>query len=271
MAFNKGKAAPNTTVRRLGFFDEAENWYRKLTEIDNNDKTAFYSLGVIAWERFYPELMSARGRLGMKPQDPGPLPDFNVRADLRSRLGRTVEDGMASLNRALAIDPLYDDAMAYLNLLYRERADLSESAEDFKRDVATADDLVTKALDARKRKAESANSYVSAPPPPPPPPGTSPERIRVGVNVQAANLIQKPTPVYPPLAKQARVQGSVRFTVIIDKQGFIQNVQLVSGHPLLVPSALDAVKQYTYRPTLLKNGQQVEVTTQVDINFTLSN
>jgi protein TonB len=95
------------------------------------------------------------------------------------------------------------------------------------------------------------------------------QRIRVGGNVQQANLIRKITPVYPPLAKQARIQGTVRFTAIIGKDGSIQNLQLVSGHPLLVPSAQDAVKQWLYRPTLL-NGEPVEVITQIDVNFTLS-
>jgi TonB family protein len=96
-----------------------------------------------------------------------------------------------------------------------------------------------------------------------------PQRIRVGGNVQAANLIKKVTPVYPPLAKQARIQGTVRFTVIIGKQGGIENIQLISGHPLLVPSATEAVKQWVYKPTLL-NGEPVEVVTQIDVNFTLS-
>ena len=113
----------------------------------------------------------------------------------------------------------------------------------------------------------------AAPPPPPPPRKEEPkpklERIRVGGQVQAANLIRKITPVYPPLAKQARVQGTVRFTAIIGKDGAIQNLQLVSGHPLLVPAAQDAVKQWVYRPTLL-NGEPVEVITQIDVNFTLS-
>jgi protein TonB len=94
-------------------------------------------------------------------------------------------------------------------------------------------------------------------------------RIRVGGNVQAANLIRKVSPSYPPLAKQARVQGTVRFTAIIGKDGTIQNLQLVSGHPLLVSAAQEAVKQWQYRPTLL-NGEPVEVVTQIDVNFTLS-
>ena len=114
-----------------------------------------------------------------------------------------------------------------------------------------------------------------APPPPPPPVKKEPEkpknpdRIRVGGNVIAANLLKKISPVYPPLAKQARVQGTVRFTAIIGRDGAIQNLQLVSGHPLLVPAATEAVKQWVYRPTML-NGEPVEVITQIDVNFTLS-
>ncbi len=113
---------------------------------------------------------------------------------------------------------------------------------------------------------------TAAPPPPPPkveakPP--TPQRIRVGGNVQAANLIRKVTPQYPPLAKQARVQGTVKFQAIIGKDGTIQNLTLLNGHPLLVPAATEAVKQWLYRPTLL-NGEPVEVVTQIDVNFTLS-
>jgi protein TonB len=109
---------------------------------------------------------------------------------------------------------------------------------------------------------------------PPPPPvkeekKAAPSRIRVGGNVQQANLIRKVTPLYPPLAKQARIQGVVRFTAIIGKDGTIQNLQLVSGHPLLVEAAKQAVSQWQYKPTLL-NGDPVEVVTTIEVNFTLS-
>ena len=99
--------------------------------------------------------------------------------------------------------------------------------------------------------------------------GNVPQRLRVGGNVQSANLINKVTPVYPPLAKQARIQGTVSFAVIIGKDGAIQDMTLISGHPLLVPAATDAVKQWVYKPTLL-NGQPTEVETQIDVNFTLT-
>jgi periplasmic protein TonB len=116
-------------------------------------------------------------------------------------------------------------------------------------------------------------SLGSGPPPPPPvkeaPKPATPQRIRVGGNVQAAKLVRQPKPTYPPLAKQARIQGVVRFTAVIGKDGSIQNLQLVSGHPLLVPSAQAAVKEWVYQPTLL-NQEPVEVITQIDVNFTLS-
>jgi TonB family protein len=101
----------------------------------------------------------------------------------------------------------------------------------------------------------------------PVPPG--PTKIRVGGNVAAMNLIHKVTPVYPPEAKQARIQGVVSIAVTIAKDGTIQDMQLISGHPLLVPSAQEAVAQWVYKPTLL-NGNPIEVVTQVDVNFTLT-
>jgi protein TonB len=109
-----------------------------------------------------------------------------------------------------------------------------------------------------------------APPPPPPPPkkvAVGPQRI--GGQVAEANLIRRVQPVYPPLAKSARVQGTVEFTATISKEGNIENLTLVRGHPLLVAAARDAVLQWKYRPTLL-NGQPVEVITDIIVNFTLS-
>jgi TonB family protein len=100
-------------------------------------------------------------------------------------------------------------------------------------------------------------------------PAAVPGQIRVGAQVQAANLINQVRPEYPPLAKQARVQGTVTFGVTIAKDGTIANLNLISGPPLLVQAAQQAVQQWQYKPTLL-NGQPVEVVTTIDVNFTLS-
>ena len=99
-------------------------------------------------------------------------------------------------------------------------------------------------------------------------PPLAPTRITVGGNVQTAMLVEKVEPVYPALARRARIQGLVRFTVMIGTDGAVSNLTLQSGHPLLVQAATDAVKQWRYKPTLL-NGTQVEVVTQVEVPFTL--
>jgi len=104
----------------------------------------------------------------------------------------------------------------------------------------------------------------------PPPPGTAvPMRIRVGGQVESAKLISQPRPEYPPLARTARVQGVVRLDAIIGKDGTIEDLKVISGHPLLIKAALDAVRQWQYQPTLL-NGEPVEVATEIDVNFSLA-
>jgi TonB family protein len=96
-----------------------------------------------------------------------------------------------------------------------------------------------------------------------------PSRIRIGGTVQQSKLISQPHPIYPPDAKAARIQGVVQLSAVIGKDGSIQKLEVISGHPLLVPSALEAVQQWKYQTTLL-NGNPVEVATQIDVNYTLS-
>jgi len=133
--------------------DVAEQWYRKLTVANPKYKEAFYTLGVIAWTKTFQPRMEARAKLGMKPEDPGPIKDKKVREALKAKNTPVIEEGIQSLDTALKLDPEYDDAMAYLNLLYRERADLSESVDGYKKDTDTADNWVQKTLETKKIKA----------------------------------------------------------------------------------------------------------------------
>jgi protein TonB len=103
----------------------------------------------------------------------------------------------------------------------------------------------------------------------PAPPKPAQSRIKVGGNVTAARLQNKVSPVYPALARQTRISGTVRLHAIIAKDGTVQQLEVLSGHPLLVQSALDAVRQWRYQPTLL-NGEPVEVDTTVDVIFSLN-
>ncbi|HEV2176795.1 MAG TPA: energy transducer TonB [Terriglobia bacterium] len=109
----------------------------------------------------------------------------------------------------------------------------------------------------------------SAPPPPPPPKPAAPKRIKIGGNVEAAKALFRPQPEYPQLAKMARIQGHVILHALISKQGTIEDLKALSGHPLLIPAAIAAVSKWRYQPYLL-DGEPVEVETEIDVNFTLS-
>ena len=250
-------------------FDEAASWYQRVLAVDPRNREAYYSLGVIDWAKWYPNYMRARAQLGMRPEQPGPINNAVVRHNLEARYALVITDGIANFEKALEMDPQYDDAMAYLNLLIRERGDVRDTAEDCKRDVDVADRWVQKALATKSSKASVLASRYVAPPPPPLGDQQTPQRIQVGSVVTNNNLIRKVQPDYQQEARAAHIEGTVRFTATIGKDGRILNLQVVSGHPLLVESALAAVRQWEYKPTLI-NGQPVEIITTIDVNFTLS-
>jgi protein TonB len=113
---------------------------------------------------------------------------------------------------------------------------------------------------------DSIGSSANVAPPPPPKPTAPPPRVS---RMMEGNLIYKPQPVYPPMARAARIQGAVVLRAIISKNGTIENLEALSGHPMLIPAAIVAVKQWRYRPYVL-NGEPVEVETRVTVNFMLS-
>ena len=112
---------------------------------------------------------------------------------------------------------------------------------------------------------------TNAPPPVAPPSKSkaAPVPMRVGGVVAEANIIRKVQPIYPALARSARIQGTVEFSAVINKDGAIEDLQLIRGHPLLVNAAREAALQWRYRPTLL-NGEPVEVITEIVVDFRLT-
>lgn len=120
----------------------------------------------------------------------------------------------------------------------------------------------------------TANAAVALPPPPSPPRALShqppaPKVVKLGGNVLEAKLVKRVMPVYPQLARQMRLSGTVRLEGVISRTGQVINLQVVSGHPMLTSAALDAVRQWIYSPTLL-NGEPVEVIAPIEVHFTLS-
>ena len=167
LAYQQAQAMPDLD-QKLKALDESKEWYLKLISADPQNKEGFYSLAVIDWVKWNSAWMKARADLGMKPEEPGPLKDKKVKAELKEKYAAVVDDGMKNLDRALQIDKDYDDAMAYMNLLIREKADLDDTPEEYKADVEKADVWVQKALDTKKMKAQkeaqkAANGIVAEP------------------------------------------------------------------------------------------------------------
>jgi len=135
-------------------FPKAQEWSRKVVELDPNDKGALYTLGVIPWIQFVAADREARNNEKMKPEDPGPLKDPKERAALKEKYWQSLTDGIEYEKKALAVDPEYENAMAYMNLLIRYRADLQDTKEQYQADIKEADNWVQKSLETTKIKAE---------------------------------------------------------------------------------------------------------------------
>lgn len=230
-------------------WDDARAAYDRLVAISPGNADAWYSMGYIAWSRWYPAYSQARKDAGMKPSDPGPLRDTAQRQALKNRWDRVLQDGEGALEKALAINPNNDNAMAYMNLLVRERADLRDTAEEWQADIRVADEWVQKALAAKRAKAEAG--------------GALPAGGGGGDRLPRIAPLTKVDPVYPRLGAEARIQGTVTMIVTIGSDGRPRNLQVVSGHPLLIQAALDAVKQWTFP------AQSTEARTLVEVPFVL--
>ena len=139
-------------------FDDAKTWYRKASEIDPNDPETYYSVGVIDWTQAYQPRMEEYAKLGMKPTETfnGKNPEQKkVCAQLKENSKDKVEEGIQALDTALKLRPDYDDAMAYMNLLYRERGDYEcDDPQARQADFKTADEWVDKTMATKKARAE---------------------------------------------------------------------------------------------------------------------
>jgi len=134
-------------------FEDAKNYYRQAVELDRNDPESYYSVAVIDWTQSYQPRMEERAKLGLKPEEP--LKDKKVCGMLREKNTDVIKDGIGMLNKALQLRPDYDDAMAYMNLLYRERADVQcDDPAARAADLKTADQWVDKTMATKKAKAE---------------------------------------------------------------------------------------------------------------------
>jgi tetratricopeptide (TPR) repeat protein len=163
----KGIASLYFNMKKM---DQAREYHLKVAELDPNDPETYYSIGVIDWTEAYQPRMAARAKLGLKPtDDPKGKDCTELLKEIKDKNTPVVQDGIENLQKALQLRPDYDDAMAYLNLMYREKADLQCDDPDARReDLKIADDWVDKNLATKKAKAEKAGpSGIVTPEPSP--------------------------------------------------------------------------------------------------------
>jgi hypothetical protein len=135
-------------------WDEAQQWYEKVIQLDPKNTDAYYSLGFITWSRWYPAYATAMHDLNQPLDSNFPIKDKKVKAQLKDKWSSVIQFGLDNLNKCLEIDPLRDDAMAYENLLIRERAYLLDDQKEFEAQIAIANGWMDKAMAAKKTLAE---------------------------------------------------------------------------------------------------------------------
>ena len=139
-------------------FEDAKKYNHMVSDIDPNDPDPYYSIGVIDWAVCYAPRMEERAKLGLKPDEnlnPKNKDQKKVCDELKVKNGPAIQEGIESLNKAIQLRPDYDDAMAYLNLMYREKADVEcDDLNQRQEDLKTADHWVDQTLLTKKVKAE---------------------------------------------------------------------------------------------------------------------
>jgi TonB family protein len=230
-----------------GELQKARVYYLKNAELNPLNPQAFFQVGSTDWMIVFNE---------------------HVRPPVEEQ-EHLIEEGLRSLDIALAIDPEYEDAMAYKNLLFREKARLASNEDEKKQHIAEADRWFTRALDARKkrqqaRRPNTTGALLSVQPVEPSAPPS--DYRRISGEVMREYLLSTVSPVYPEQALAARIGGSVILEAVINQQGLVQILRTISGHPLLVQAAIDSARQSRYRPYVI-DGQPTNVLTTITVNF----
>jgi TonB family protein len=260
---NAKDPAPNKTAMlsiaslyyQLGKYPESREWCSKVLETDPQNAEAYYRIAVIDFDDSFE-------RTGVQ----GELVELMTPDEIAQTLA-VIDEGLQCLEKAIKIHPNYFDAIEYQNLLWREKAKLEKDEKAKAELIHEADRLAQKALDLKLKEQEEAGRYIAIPTPPPKPVKRDP--IKVSGNMQESKLIRRVEPVYPELAKRARVEARVLLVVTIDEEGNVSEIRVIAGHPLLVEAALSAVRQWKYSPTLL-NGEAVPVIATVTVRFSLA-
>lgn len=164
MAFSEATTMADLTYeQKMAKLDESTEWHKKHIAVAPTAEH-YYSLAVIGYTKWAKEWLAARQSVHMRQDDPGPIKDKKVRDDLKTKFSGILDQGVADLQKSLELDPEYENSMAYMNLLIRERADLFDDKAEYEKATTEADGWLAKYLETKKikaaRAAKSANSGI---------------------------------------------------------------------------------------------------------------
>jgi tetratricopeptide (TPR) repeat protein len=151
IAYNQAQAG--TPEQKAAALQEAIKWNQRRIEVNPKEAEPYYYLGVIDWAKAFAPIQTARVQLKMASTEPGPIKDAKVRADMKEKYEQAIDDGIGNLKKCLDLDKENEDAMTYMNLLLRKKADLEDSPEAAKADIAQAEDWFNKSIDTKRIKA----------------------------------------------------------------------------------------------------------------------
>jgi TonB family protein len=266
-------------------YDDAREAYLKISQLLPKDPGGYLGIATADWGKAFSKRTELAKERGIGAADDIVLdPGRKDICDILKKNTRTlIDEGYYNAKKAWELQSDVTFESTVLSVLARQKAwtDCGDP-EAAKNDTTEADHFVSvrdENMRAQGMNRKNPRIAVALEPPQPPLPfaafgGGAPVKGPQGANITpdvgSGVLVNRVNPVYPPLARQARIQGVVTLKAYIRKDGNVMNLEVISGHPLLAPAAIEAAKQWKYKPFRL-NGEPVPVDTQIQINFTLSN
>jgi hypothetical protein len=239
---------------RASKLDEVQILYLRANALDARNVDALYHLGIISWMKVFPAVISARRETAMDPETSGPVRDHSTRAVLNARYRADIDYAIATLEQAIAIDPANNDAMAYLQMAYRARADMKDTMIQWEGDQNIAGQWREKAFEVGSAKPPT---FV---------PALITSSATFDSEVMAKRLTHSTRATCPAGLYVIGAVPPVILSAVIERDGSVIDLERRDGPGELVDAAMEAAWQWTYQPTLL-NGTPVRVNTTIEVPF----
>lgn len=236
---------------RAAQLDAVQVLYLKANSLDPRNVEALYRLGVVSWMKVFPAVVAARRHTAMDPETPGPIRDRSERAVLNARYRADLNYAITTLEQAVALDPSRSDAMAYLHMAYRARADFKDTRSEWDEDQSTADSWRERAWDVGSAKLpEMPAPALHA-------------ILTVDAEQMRKNLIHSAPAVCPVGVHVVGAVPSIILDAMIAADGTVHDLTFQDGPAELTTAAVEAASRWTYRSDLLDRNQTIKTVIEV--------